>query len=587
MKRALIKQYLSVSIFAVIVIMMFALPFWKIRNTNDQILHTALVLICLIGFYVLSKKFRQRLVESEERFRLLTYVAKEGVFIHNKGVVYEINNALTTITGYTREEIIGRDVIPLFVHNDDRSIVYHNIEVNYSDPYHVRAVKKDGTLIFVEFHGYNTQHGEKTYRVVSMRDITEQKLIEEKLKNKRRRLTSIIVGTQAGTWEWNIQTGETIFNERWAEIVGYTLAELEPISIKTWEMLVHPDDLKKTSKILEQHFKGELKYYDVDCRIKHKDGRWIWINDRGQVISWTEDGKPLMMFGTHTDITRRKGLEEQIRNYTSVLEKTNIDLFNSKKMLEESLNDKNILVEELLKAKEDLERTNYEKDKFFSIIAHDLRSPFQSFIGLTEVVADNINDFTLQELSGYMNEINSKANNLFNLLKNLLEWAKMQRGVLTFDPKRVNLRRLIEFNIESIKPIAEKKVIKLINNITDDLIIFADENMTGSVISNLLTNAVKFTSHNGQVTFSANKLSDSIVEITISDTGIGMPEKILNNLFKLTEKVGRLGTNGEESTGLGLLLCKDFIEKHDGKIRAESIEGKGSKFIFTLPLMPN
>ncbi|MEI6395675.1 MAG: PAS domain S-box protein [Verrucomicrobiota bacterium] len=126
-------------------------------------------------------------------------------------------------------------------------------------------------------------------------------------------MASIIEGTHIGTWEWNIQTGETVFNEVWTQIIGYTLDELAPISIKTWQMYVHPDDKDQSAQLLARHFAGELPYYDCECRMKHKDGHWVWIHDRGRVITRTSDGKPLMMFGTHADITGRKQTEEALQ----------------------------------------------------------------------------------------------------------------------------------------------------------------------------------------------------------------------------------------------------------------------------------
>jgi PAS domain S-box-containing protein len=127
------------------------------------------------------------------------------------------------------------------------------------------------------------------------------------------RLEAILEGTRAGTWEWNVQTGETVFNERWAEIAGYTLDELAPVSIKTWEALAHPGDLQRSGELLARHFAGELAYYDCDCRIRHKDGRWVWVRDHGKVASRTPDGQPLWMFGTHIDITERKQLTESLQ----------------------------------------------------------------------------------------------------------------------------------------------------------------------------------------------------------------------------------------------------------------------------------
>ena len=152
----------------------------------------------------------------------------------------------------------------------------------------------------ITWYGFNT-------------DITEHKRVEEALRNAHWRMQSIIEGTHVGTWEWNVQTGETIFNEVWAQILGYTLDELAPISINTWETLCHPKEFKTSEKLLERHFAGELPYYDCECRMKHKDGHWVWVHDRGRVITRTDDGRPLMMFGTHTDITERKRVEEALK----------------------------------------------------------------------------------------------------------------------------------------------------------------------------------------------------------------------------------------------------------------------------------
>ena len=123
------------------------------------------------------------------------------------------------------------------------------------------------------------------------------------------RLEQIMHGTNVGTWEWNVQTGDTIFNERWASLIGYTIEELQPISIKTWLRFAHPDDLPESERLLREHFEGKQEYYEYESRMRHKDGHWIWVLDRGKVISRTPDGKPLMMMGTHQDITERKQAE--------------------------------------------------------------------------------------------------------------------------------------------------------------------------------------------------------------------------------------------------------------------------------------
>ncbi|RKZ04934.1 hypothetical protein DRQ21_00960 [Candidatus Fermentibacteria bacterium] len=143
-------------------------------------------------------------------------------------------------------------------------------------------------------------------------DISHRKLTEESLAVEKRRLSDIISGTNVGTWEWNIQTGELLVNERWAGIIGYTLKELSPVTTDTWNGFVHPEDLPKVDENLEKHFSGELEYYVLEARIKHRNGDWVWVQDRGRVSTWAADGKPLLMSGTHIDITERKHAEEEI-----------------------------------------------------------------------------------------------------------------------------------------------------------------------------------------------------------------------------------------------------------------------------------
>lgn len=155
-------------------------------------------------------------------------------------------------------------------------------------------------------------------------DITEQKLAAQRLADEKEKLANIIEGTDVGTWEWNIQTGEIKVNERWASLLGYTLDEVSPVTINISEQLCHPDDLKQSNQRLTKHFRHILDYYDCEVRMKHRDGHWVWIHDRGRVFNWTEDGKPLLMFGTHQDITERKNNEERIKHLATHDNLTNL-----------------------------------------------------------------------------------------------------------------------------------------------------------------------------------------------------------------------------------------------------------------------
>jgi len=229
-----------------------------------------------------------------------------------------VNRKWEEVTGRIRQDALGRKVEDLFPGAAGRQFRLNDLAVMESG----HALEKEETL--------ENEHGKRFFLSIKFpllddagviegvcemsSEITERKQTEQALAAERQRLSYILEGTNVGTWEWNVQTGETIFNERWAEIVGYTLAELAPVSIDTWLKLTHPDDLKMSEDLLQEHFRKELPYYDCEARMRHKDGTWVWVHDRGKVVTWTDDGKPLMVSGTHQDITKRKQAEEKIHH---------------------------------------------------------------------------------------------------------------------------------------------------------------------------------------------------------------------------------------------------------------------------------
>ncbi|MDX9882832.1 MAG: two-component regulator propeller domain-containing protein [Prolixibacteraceae bacterium] len=237
---------------------------------------------------------------------------------------------------------------------------------------------------------------------------------------------------------------------------------------------------------------------------------------------------------------------------------------------------------ELKGKNKELQIKNSEKDKLFSIVSHDLRGPLSSFIGLTEHITENMDEWSPTEIFTTVQSMKSEATNLLELLNNLLEWARMQRGLTVVQPEKLILKDVIEESIETTRQAAVKKSISVIINIHPDIKIFTDKNMFGAVIRNLSSNAVKFTPRGGCITICAEQADKHVVEVSVNDTGIGMKKQMLNNLFRIDKNISRPGTEGEPSSGLGLLLCKEFIEKQGGHIRAESEEGKGSTFHFTV-----
>lgn len=239
--------------------------------------------------------------------------------------------------------------------------------------------------------------------------------------------------------------------------------------------------------------------------------------------------------------------------------------------------------EEMKLKNEKLLKLNAEKDKIFSIIAHDLRSPFNSLLGLTQIMVEELPNLTKDEIRKIAVSMRNSATNLFHLLENLLYWARMQQGLIPSSPESVRLRPIVDEGIAIVLESAQNKGIEIAYDIPDDIEVFADNRMLQTVIRNLVSNAVKFTPKAGNVSLSAKATDDKSIEISIKDSGIGMSSAIIDKLFQLDIQINRKGTEGEPSTGLGLLLCKEFIEKLGGKIWVESEEGKGSVFYFTIP----
>ena len=231
----------------------------------------------------------------------------------------------------------------------------------------------------------------------------------------------------------------------------------------------------------------------------------------------------------------------------------------------------------------ELQKLNSEKDKFFSIIAHDLKSPFNAIIGLTDLLKMSVDENNLDEIKEYTDMIIQSSNKATNLLKNLMDWSRSQTGRIAFIPANIDMVGLINETIALYTDIAAQKSITIIKELPATLPVVADKDMLATVLRNLISNAIKFTRPEGEIKISAQLLQDEI-QVKISDNGVGIPKIGIEKLFQISSKYSTSGTNNEQGTGLGLILCKDFIDKHHGKIWVESVEDKGSDFVFTLPV---
>ncbi|MCX6282765.1 MAG: HAMP domain-containing sensor histidine kinase [Bacteroidetes bacterium] len=235
------------------------------------------------------------------------------------------------------------------------------------------------------------------------------------------------------------------------------------------------------------------------------------------------------------------------------------------------------------KTQEQLKELYATRDKFFSIISHDLRSPFNAILGFADILNEEWEELTDTERKTFLQNIRNTSHNTFDLLERLLEWSRVQTGKMKIIPTRVNLGNLVRENFKLLAPTAEGKFIHLVSEVAEEFTAWGDKVAILLVLRNLINNAIKFTRHGGLITVSAAAMHKLVV-VTVSDTGVGISAENMNKLFRFEEQLKTEGTDKERGSGLGLVLCREIIDKSGGRIWAESIEGEGSRFSFTLPL---
>lgn len=267
---------------------------------------------------------------------------------------------------------------------------------------------------------------------------------------------------------------------------------------------------------------------------------------------------------------------EELRAHTENFKTTNELLTEKQELIEQQK-------KALIKTNEKLSQLNASKDKYFSIIAHDLRNSFHVVLGFSEILLSGNSNLTEEKIKRYLHLINVTSKNGNYLLENLLQWSRSQTGRMKFEPKKFNLGTVVTETIKLYESEINQKNIKVLIHVEPSLEVFADENMIQTIMRNLISNALKFTYEKGMVTIRSLKKATH-VEISVEDTGIGISLENQNLLFNVETNISTQGTSHEQGTGLGLILCREFIEKHHGTIWVESNLGKGSKFIFTIPV---
>ena len=507
------------------------------------------------------KKVEKSLVESEERFHSMFKEHDSIMLLINAetGDIIDVNKYAEKFYGYKRSQFLGMTIDEINTSSKEEVYKMRKNAVSRKINSFVSSHKlSNGEKRMVEIHSSPINMNGIVMLFLIIHDVTEKyeadefiKKQEAKLIEAKNLLNSVIDNIPFKIW-YKDKGGKYLMVNRMFEsyhdlkqkvLLGKTDYDLVE---KDWADKFIATDKEamdsKTSVTIEESIKenNEFHWYET---IKNP-----FFDEKGNVIG---------TIGISREITDRKKTEEELKT----------------------------LVEQLEISKLEMEEVNAEKDKFFSIIAHDLRSPLLGFLAFTGILSETLFDLTMREMQDYSKKLQSSAAVLYRLLENLLEWSRIRRGFVNITPSKEILSENVKANVDIISQTASLKEINIENKIDPDLEAFADPNMLNTIFRNLLSNSVKYTPRGGTIIISAKK-ENNITSISIKDTGIGIPSDKIDSLFKISEKVLRKGTEGEESTGLGLLLVKEYVDKHNGTITVNSVEGVGTTFTFTLDVKP-
>jgi PAS domain S-box-containing protein len=501
-----------------------------------------------------KNKLNNELLENQKRYEIAVEAGKTGVweFWINEKKYFSDKN-LKALYGFNDDELSDNlEDWSALVYKEDREEMTKIFDkfIKSSEKqfrYEHRIYKKDGSVGWVIDRGILFQNDDKKpLRLIgTTTDITEKKNSELAVIKSEARFRSIFENSGTGMAILELDGSFTQTNPAFRKILGYQENDLNKMNFRD---ITHPGDLDKSIQLTIELLRNETcENRFIEKRYLSKNGDIIWALTNVSLLRDLE-GKPLYFIAQVQNITERKKTEEQLIKYA-----------------------------------DELKILNAAKDKFFSIISHDLRSPFNSLLGITEYISQSYNDLTPTEIRESVKNIYSSSQKLYNLILNLLEWSRLQSGRFEIDKTDIKLPILIEEMKNIYSDSATSKNIRIETEIPENIIVFADKYMIETIVRNLISNAIKFSDAGGSIKIIAGA-KDDFANVAVIDNGVGISKKNINDLFRIDEQFRRDGTANEKGTGLGLILCKEFIKKNNGTIMVESEEGKGSKFSFTIPL---
>ena len=516
------------------------------------------------------KRAELQVLENQARFNTILTYSKDLINILDADlhITYFSPNAKFILESeYTVERLLS----PInYVHPEDREQMNKLIEEVFSTPeepftFQYRYELESGAYIWLESIAINLFENPTINGVLmSSRDISGRIIAEEARRQSEKNLRTVVNNANVLIFILDkngvilLSEGKALelFKFKPGQIVGLSIFEIfedDSKAISDMELAFQGYEIKSTFTIQSYIFESIYSpYYDH---------------------SGTVSG----VVAIASDVTERIRNEEEREQLIEELQ------FSRETIIEET-NKLIVLNDKLLESEAQLSKSNAEKDKFFSIISHDLRSPLSGIMGLAETVTTYFEKYSREDILDSVSTLLGTSKHLYKLLDNLLLWSRVQRGVMEFMPDSVSFSSISKSVIELLKYNAMQKGIELIDKIPEELYVFTDLNMANTILRNLVSNAIKFTTCGGTITIHSDISSSNFAEIKVTDTGVGMSQEIIDKLFRLDTHHTSLGTASEQGTGLGLILCKEMAEKNGGSIRVESEEGKGTTFAFTIPL---
>lgn len=531
-----------------------------------------------------SKLAQRRNIETANRFRALIDSSDVGIF---SMVEYfeDCNQKVCEIFECEKEDIIGyepSEFSPDFQPDGRDSIEASKkyIELALNDvpqSFYWQHKTKTGKLIDTEVSLKKVEINNRSYIQALVRDITAQ-MHGEKIRNAIFKISESVNSTE--NMDTLYQKLHDIISELMPANNFYLALYDEESELLSFPYFVDeydpPQPPKKLGKGLTEYVLRSGQDILVDAKKDEElrasgeveligEPQAIWLG-----IALKLEGKTMGVMVLQDYENPKAYGEEEKQILIFVSEQIAIAIDRKRK------------IENLKKLTEEYRQLNATKDKFFSIIAHDLKNPFNTLLGFSDMLSEDYYEMSDEERLEYVSFIKRTSEGTLSLLQNLLQWSRSQTGRISYNPENINIPTLIQNVIDLIGQNAELKNITVKNGLTQPMLAFTDKDMINTVVRNLFTNAIKFTPKGGEISITAYQ-SNSHMEVRIKDTGVGMDERTMDSLFQIDKSCSSPGTEGEKGTGLGLILCKEFIERNGGKIWVESEIGKGSTFIFTLP----